>query len=211
LRKSWTPDIEEFERLVRDNERRILTIAYQICGNLEDARDIAQDTFLRAFRSRHRLWRDRSAGPWLNRIAVNSAIDFLNRRKGTETLPLEGLERSPAGSSGLPRESSLEDRLQAKQDTRELFRLLGRLAPRERAAFVLRHLQGLTTEETARSMGCTRITVRRHASRAREKLRLALQERAGADRGAVSGTGAGSGTPDPRVAGSWAQKKPAGG
>jgi RNA polymerase sigma-70 factor (ECF subfamily) len=169
-------DHDAFERLIQENERRILTIAYQICGNIEDARDIAQDTFMRAYRSRHRLRRDRSPGPWLNRIAVNSAIDFLRKRRAAKTLPLEEADHS-IGQAWNPRRSTpIEEQIQNREKSERLFSLLGSLAPRERAAFVLRHLQGMTTDETARSMGCTRVTVRRHSSRALSKLRMALGE-----------------------------------
>ena len=150
-------------------------IAYQICGNLEDAKDIAQDTFLRAFRYRHRFQAGRRLASWLNRIAVNAAIDFLKRREDPGVaVPVEEAWKGSRGAAAAARIASPERGLAARQETARLLNLLDMLAPRERAAFVLRYLQGQSTAEVARAMGCTRITVRRHALRAREKLRAAL-------------------------------------
>ena len=173
-RKSDDP--VDFDRLVAAHQKRLLLIAYQICGHLEDARDIVQDTFLRAFRYRNALRADRKPGAWLNRIAVNAALDHLRRRRRDRAVPLDQLEGLlPDRSVSLAPAPSAEEHLAARGETDRLFRLLDRLAPRERAAFVLRYLQGLSTAEVARAMGCTRVTVRRHSLRAREKLRAALQ------------------------------------
>ncbi len=163
---------DRFEQLVRDHERRVLAIAYQICGDLEDARDVAQEAFLRAFLYRLGFRPEQRFSSWLNRITVNAALDLLRKRSQGDFQPktaeiLESREKS------FP-EPSPEDQLCSREEEKRLFSLLDLLAPRERAAFVLRYLQGMSTLEVARSMGCTRVTVRRHATRARAKLQRAL-------------------------------------
>lgn len=174
LVRSREGDSLAFEELVRGCERRVLAIAYQITGNLEDAQDVAQESFLRVYRSRDRFQDGRSFEAWLYRIVVNQGRKALVRRKRRRTAPLEDVpsERLLDTQSGSPYDSAL-----AAMVSTRLMGLLEELSPRLRSVFVLRDLQEMETGEIARILSCTEITVRRHSADARARLRQLMERR----------------------------------
>lgn len=174
LVRSREGDSLAFEELVRGCERRVLAIAYQITGNLEDAQDVAQESFLRVYRSRDRFQDGRSFEAWLYRIVVNQAKRSLVRRYRRRTDPLEGSAAEDLADSTArsPSESAQTENLSGK-----VIPLLQHLSPRLRAVFVLRDLQGMETSEIARILACTETTVRRHSADARTRLRSLMEKR----------------------------------
>lgn len=170
LVRSRDGDTLAFEQLVRACERRVLTIAYQITGNMEDAQDVAQESFLRVYRSRDRFQEGRPFEAWLYRIVVNQARRSLSKRQRhrAESLDEEHAEpRTPAAAPG-PGSGGLSDVITG---------LLDSLSPRLREVFVLRDLQGMETSEIARILSCTETTVRRHSSEGRIRIRQLLEQR----------------------------------
>ena len=117
---------DRFEQLVRDHERRVLAIAYQICGDLEDARDVAQEAFLRAFRYRRGFRPEQRFSSWLNRITVNAALDLLRKRSQGDFQPKTAEILESRGKS-FP-EPSPEDRLAARSLFRNSLSVSGRAA-----------------------------------------------------------------------------------
>ena len=162
-----------FEELVRACERRVVTIAYQITGNLHDAQDVAQESFLSVYRARDRFQDGRSFEAWLYRIVVNQARKSLarSRRLRTDALDDETAAAIPAEGTPSPLEAAA-----AESQSAALMRLLERLSPRLRSVFVLRDLQGMETSEIARILSCAEATVRRHSAEARIRLRRLMEE-----------------------------------
>jgi len=168
IRAAAGGDRRAFEDLVLRKRERVVRTAFQITGDLEDARDVAQSVFLRLWRVLQRFDLQRKFDTWLYRITVNAAIDFIRQRgpKGfLQPLPDDAGERLVDPRQG-PAEALDLNELQ-----RTFLRLAARLAPKQRATFILKEIEGLETAEVARVLGVTESTVRNHLLQARRMLR----------------------------------------
>lgn len=155
---------ESFEAIVMRYERQVLMTALRLLnGDLEDARDAAQQSFLRLHRHWQRFDESRPVGPWLYRITVNVCRDIARARAARPMLALEHARNAacePAGDSALI-----------------VAEALASLPEKERAAIVLRDIEGLSTKEVARILGSSEGTVRSQISHARLKIRKYLGRR----------------------------------
>ena len=165
--RAAVPGAEAFAELVRRYQPRVLALAWHLTGHREDARDVAQDAFLRAFRSLSSFRPDGSFERWLLKITVNAARDEISRRSRRSWVPLESV---PEASVSADARTEAEDSIRAGR----VLEGLGELAPREREVFVLRDLEGLDVEEIAVLLALEAPTVRRHLARARLRLRRML-------------------------------------
>jgi RNA polymerase sigma-70 factor (ECF subfamily) len=177
-------DLEELIRLASDGDRRafdelveakreqIVRIAYQVTGDLADAQDVAQTVLLRLWQVLRRYDPGRRFDTWLYRITVNAAIDQL-RSSG----PKGWLQPLPADTDtlGAAGGATAEERIDRKLVQRAFLRLAARLAPKQRAVFVLREIEGLDTATIATTLGVRESTVRNHLLHARRILRDGLE------------------------------------
>ncbi len=172
IRLAGQGDADAFEELVFLKRERVVRTAFQITGDLEDARDAAQWVFVRLWKVLRRFDPGRRFDTWLYRITVNAAIDLL-RQKG----PRGALQPLPEDPSALPANGgpSAEAALDLRELQRAFLLLASRLAPKQRAAFVLREIEGLSTEDVARALGVRESTVRNHLLQARRVLRDGLE------------------------------------
>jgi RNA polymerase sigma-70 factor (ECF subfamily) len=155
-------DLAAFEHLLRQHERLVLTTALRMTGNLEDAKDVSQEVFLKLYRNLAKVEAPGALPAWLYRVTVNACHDLRRRRPALP--PVEMVEELVA-SGGDPQASA------AEAERRRALELSLRLLPeKERAALVLRDLEGLTTGETARVLGSSEATVRSQISKARTKV-----------------------------------------
>ncbi|MBV9504837.1 MAG: sigma-70 family RNA polymerase sigma factor [Acidobacteriia bacterium] len=161
--------VERQNRFVSDNLRRILVQIYRIVGNVADAQDLTQEAFIKALQRQDQLKDEQKAAHWLSRIATNTAIDFL-RRNGRATYCELG--NAPEGHADSPEQLLL--RSEERNYLEEGLRLL---SARERAALMLRDVEGLPAEEVAKRLGCSKATVRSHIANARIKFRKYLEKR----------------------------------
>ena len=135
-------DEEAFRVLVERYRSRVASIAYQVLGNYEDARDVAQEVFIKLYRGIHGFDPSKKFFTWLYRLTVNAAIDFLRakRRRSQES----SLDEMPDYYQSIP--SSEYESISYDLERRELRQLFmdlaNRLNPKQRAAFVLCDLQG---------------------------------------------------------------------
>src|SRR5262245_10365521 len=168
IRTAAQGDRRAFEDLVVLKRERVVRTAFQIVGDLEDARDVAQGVFLRLWRVLQRFDLTKRFDTWLYRITVNAAIDAI-RERGPKGI----LQPLPDDAGNLVRDPSrgADDVLDLKELQRAFLRLAARLAPRQRATFVLKEIEGLETSEIARALGVTESTVRNHLLQARRILR----------------------------------------
>jgi RNA polymerase sigma-70 factor (ECF subfamily) len=160
---------ERQNRFVSEHLRRIFLQIYRIVGNVADAQDLTQDAFIKALQRQEQLKDDRKAAHWLSRIATNTAIDFL-RRGGRATFC--EIDEAPVSHAESPEQMVL--RTEQREYLEDGLRLL---SPRERAALMLRDVEGLPAEEVARRLGCSQATVRSHVANARVKFRRYLKGR----------------------------------
>ena len=158
---------EAFDRLVERFQRDIYRLCYRYVNNHEDANDVAQEVFLKAYRAIRRFRGDSSFSTWLYRIAVNTCLNFRSARKPeTEELP-EALADPRAGVA-----ASLESEEQARR-VREAIR---RLPEKQRATLILKIYHDLTHEEVARILGSTVGTVKANLFHALGNLRKLVLE-----------------------------------
>ncbi|MEE8584531.1 MAG: sigma-70 family RNA polymerase sigma factor [Acidobacteriota bacterium] len=166
---------EAFQSLVEFHSRRVFQLAYRLTGNEQDAEEVVQETFLRAYLQLERFESRAQFSTWLHRIAVNCAYDWMRKRRRH----LEGRENPDRhDQSTLLRLASRRpsaDRLLASQEIRQkVADTLGRLSLNERAAFVLRHFEGLSISEISRQLDLGTSATKHSIFRAVRKLREAL-------------------------------------
>lgn len=166
-------DEEAFRQLVEDHSRDVFRLAYRMTGSRENADDVVQEAFLRAYRSLHRFDSRSRFGTWIHRITANCALDHLRRAKR------EASRRDSSGDeSVMERQVSLapgpERLARSGQIERQVELALATLSPIERAAFVLRHFEQKSIAEIGRELG-SRTSATKHAVfRAVRKLRREL-------------------------------------
>jgi RNA polymerase sigma-70 factor (ECF subfamily) len=167
-----TGDEWAFAELVRRHQVGVRRCAARILADAEEARDIAQLAFVRAWESLSRYDPTWSFSTWVYRIATNLAIDVLRSRDSRERTHRAQLRL--VGDSVQPE----APRRVSEGEVQRIFgELAERLTPSQRAAFVLREVEGHETSEVARALGCSEATVRNHVFQARAVLRRELAAR----------------------------------
>jgi RNA polymerase sigma-70 factor (ECF subfamily) len=152
-----------FESLMRQYERMVLVTALRLLGNMEDAKDASQEVFLRLYRNLRKVEASSNLSGWLYRVTVNVCHDM--GRKKTASVPMEEvLEPATPGADA-------QESLAGAERQRVLHMSLRMLSEKERAALVLRDLEGLSTLEVAQALGSTEATVRSQISHARVKVK----------------------------------------
>lgn len=177
-------DPAAFEAFVREYGGRIYGFGLRVCGETEDAKDVAQDTLLQAFRALKDVEEPRALRSWLYRVVSNACL--MKRRKGKfeprREMSLE--ELMPRGADDarieIPDVSSLPDAEIARGEIRDTVReAIGRLPPDYRTVLLLRDLEQLSTQEAAMALDLPQSTVKMRLHRARLMLRRVLAERFG--------------------------------
>jgi RNA polymerase sigma-70 factor (ECF subfamily) len=153
---------------VRRYQRRVYAVAFRISRRHDLADDVAQETFLRAYRALDRFELGRPFGPWVVRIAANLAINERRSPRAREDALPEGHGETASAAAG-PLQQLLEDEAGSV-----LEKALDALPGEQRTVFVLRVHEGLSYQEIAETLGLAPGTVMSRLSRAREKLRGAL-------------------------------------
>ncbi|HUJ23650.1 MAG TPA: sigma-70 family RNA polymerase sigma factor [Bryobacteraceae bacterium] len=172
--RAGNPDA--FRVLVERHSHSVFRLAFRMTGNEHDAEDLVQETFLRAYRQIAKFDGRASFGTWLYRIAANCSLDLIRARKRRQeqqsVMDEEGQEIAAAAVADAP----TPDRLAF---SRELQQLLGpaleRLSATERAAFVLRHYEGMCMEDIGKALGVHAGAAKHSVFRAVQKLRRALE------------------------------------
>jgi RNA polymerase sigma-70 factor, ECF subfamily len=172
-------DISAFESLVRRYDRNVFRIAQHITQNREDAEDVVQDAFLKAYQNLGQFQGQSKFYTWLVRIAVNEALMRLRRRRPERMVSID--EDVKTEEDSMPREIADWSPNPEQQYTQaELKDILGKtiqgLPPSFRTVFVLRDVEGLSTEETAAALELSVPAVKSRLLRARLQLRERLNK-----------------------------------
>jgi RNA polymerase sigma-70 factor, ECF subfamily len=165
-------DSAAFEGLIVRYERRVLTLAMKLLGTAEDAQDAAQEVFIRVYKYLHRLDVQKPIEPWLIRMTVNVCRDLGRKRQrrfntfsDTDTIDAPDTAKTSNPHTGLVEE----------QEKQLLWQALNSLPEKERIAVTLRDIEGLSTAEVAAILESSETTVRSQISRARVRLKNAIQ------------------------------------
>jgi RNA polymerase sigma-70 factor (ECF subfamily) len=182
IEQAQSGDRMAFEELIRRHDREILRLAFHMLGNREEAREVFQETFLKAYRSLNRFRFESSFYTWIYRIATNVGLDHLRKR---QTLKEEVSYESD--SEAHPDRPALKDtlaattyysnperRLYGKEVGARIQEALKTLSEKERLVFELRHYQGLRLKMIGEIMGSTEETAKNYLFRATQKLRSHL-------------------------------------
>jgi RNA polymerase sigma-70 factor (ECF subfamily) len=154
----------EFEALMARHERLVLRTALRMLGRLEDAQDAAQEVFMKLYRNMGRIDAGRGVESWLYRTTMNACFDQLRRRR-----PAEAIEWEP------PVAAAQHAGLERDQRRQLVHEALKALPERERAAVILREIEGLDTAEVARMLGSSEATVRSQVSMGKARLKRCLE------------------------------------
>ncbi|MCU1298716.1 MAG: polymerase, sigma subunit, family [Acidobacteriaceae bacterium] len=181
IRAAQQGDAAAFEQLVQQYDRAVLRLAIHLTGSQEDAQDIYQEAFLRAYVHLARFRFECSFYTWIYRIVTNLCLDHLRKKRsrGRElTITISDgeeqdlLDHMPDQSAGASPERNLASRILRER----IVGALARLSPRERMIFELKHYHGLQLRTVAGILNTTEGTVKNTLFRATQKLRLQLSE-----------------------------------
>jgi RNA polymerase sigma-70 factor (ECF subfamily) len=153
-------DSESFNQLIRRWERPIFALAYRTIGREEDARDVCQETFLRAYRALPSFRGQAKFSSWLYRITLNLCRDWARRERRTPVVQApEDADLFDLAAATEPSES-IEDLVARKDLARAVQQVMRRLPEEQRTAIILKEYHGLTFQEIADLVGCPLSTVK---------------------------------------------------
>ena len=181
IRAVLAGDIDRYAELVDRYQDRALRLAFSFVGNFEDARDVAQDAFVSAYRSLGRFRGAARFSTWLSRIVINRCKD-VHRARARHPVVAAGLGSAgddPAADDGLFMDApdpcpGPGDQAVNRELSQQLTVAIRSLPMNQRTAFLLHHVHGVSVEEAAGIMGCRAGTVKSHLFRATSSLRERL-------------------------------------
>ncbi|MBA3296940.1 MAG: sigma-70 family RNA polymerase sigma factor [Acidobacteria bacterium] len=158
--RSMGGDLDSFNQLVLRWERPIYALAYRVIGREEEARDVAQETFLRAFRALSGFKGQAKFSSWLYRITLNLCRDWIRKEKRTRVSQApEGLDIIELAGAATPTET-IEQRIGRKDLGRAVSKAMAALPEEQRTAIILKEYHGLTFQEIAYMLDCPLSTVK---------------------------------------------------
>lgn len=174
IRRAKQGDMLAFEELILKHEKIVYNLALRMMNYSEDAKDISQEVFLKAYRSLSNFDERSAFSTWLYRITHNTCIDEMRKRKGKQSFSLEeeleneegSMQRQIADEGDTPEESLLR-----AEQRNEILQALDNLSEEHKAAIVLRDVKGLSYEEIAEILEVTLGTVKSRISRGRNQLK----------------------------------------
>ncbi len=182
VKKALHGDSQAFEELVEIYQNKVYALSYRYMGNEDDANDMAQESFIKAYRSLKSFKGDSSFGTWIYRITTNVCLDEIRRRK-RRVVPLS-LDEPLATLDGSEVEKEIADSsltadriYEQKEFSQYLQKLLDEMKPDHKTAIILRDVMELSYEEIAVVLNCSIGTVKSRINRARSILQKKLGDR----------------------------------
>jgi len=179
IKKAKKGDKGSFGKLVKMHQRSILYLAYDLVGNYDDAKDLAQEVFIRAFEKLKQFEERSQFSTWLNRIAVNLAIDFhrKNKKKFNQMIGdnFEEIHHHEI-LEGFNHQDSPEKTIEFSERKIVLEQALNKLSENQRTVVALKYFHQNSTKEIAETMTIAENTVRIHLFRAMKNLKNILKE-----------------------------------
>ena len=171
IRSVLRGNVNDFEKLVTAYEKNVYNIALRMVGDPEDAADMTQETFIKAYRALSSFRGDSKFSSWLYRIASNVCLDFLRSRSRHPQVSLSTVDEDDRATFELPdMRQNPEEQLMKKLGMEAVRRGLEQLPEQQRQILVLRELGGLSYAELAQTLGLEEGTVKSRIFRARKRL-----------------------------------------
>jgi len=168
-------DSEAFRALVDRHSRAVYRLAHRMTGSAQDAEDVVQETFLKAYRQLSRFESRANFSTWLHRIAVNCSIDLIrarpHRESGHDAADLDQFTTD----DGVQRQATPERLMLSTEVQDRVTGAMSGLSAMERAAFALRHFEGQSIDEISRALGLKTNATKHSIFRAVKKMRAALE------------------------------------
>lgn len=177
IRRAQRGDADAFEQLLLEHQKNVYNLCYRMAGNPDDAMDLSQETFLRAWRFLDQYQFASAFSTWLYRLCSNICIDFLRRRRRQQTVPLtfedaDGEEQTYAVPDAQPLP---EEQVELKLTRETLAAAMAQLLPEHRAVLQLRVVNEMSYEQIADVLDIQIGTVKSRLSRARNQLKKILE------------------------------------
>lgn len=177
IRRAQRGDADAFEQLLLEHQKNVYNLCYRMAGNPDDAMDLSQETFLRAWRCLDQYQFASAFSAWLYRLCSNICIDFLRRRRRQQTVPLtfedaDGEEQTYAVPDAQPLP---EEQVELKLTRETLAAAMAQLLPEHRAVLQLRVVNEMSYEQIADVLDIQIGTVKSRLSRARNQLKKILE------------------------------------
>ena len=181
--KARSGDADAYRVLVERHSRSLFRLAFRMTGNEQDAEDVVQESFLRAYRQLGKFDDRASFGTWLYRIAANCSLDLVRARKRRSEKLAAAEPEMEDPMAAVPSPDPSPERAALSTEVRErVAEAMQELSATERTAFVLRHFEGMCIEEVSRVLECQPGAAKHSVFRAVQKLRRALEPMVGAAR-----------------------------
>ncbi|KGG81209.1 RNA polymerase subunit sigma-24 [Caloranaerobacter azorensis H53214] len=172
IKKSSEGDVDAFEELIKDYEKRAYNIAYRLLKNSEDAMDVVQEAFIKIYKSIREFKFKSSFSTWVYRIVVNTSIDFMRSKKVVYSLnEVIKSERGDINIEIADYENTPEIELEKKLTKELVKKSIDKLDDIHRTVIILRDIQGFSYNEISEILGCSLGTVKSRISRGRIALR----------------------------------------
>jgi RNA polymerase sigma-70 factor (ECF subfamily) len=176
VERARSGDSDAFRVLVEQHSRAIFRLAFRMTGNEQDAEDVVQETFLRAYKQLDKYEARSSFSTWLFRIASNYSLDLIRMRKRHEDRRERGAEEEKDILQTIPGNTPGPDRIVYSSQVQDrVNEALNELSPQERTAFVLRHFEGMSIDEIGEALGTGTNATKHSIFRAVQKLRKSLE------------------------------------
>ncbi len=179
IKKAKKGDKKSFGKLVKMHQQSILYLAYDLVGNYEDAKDLAQEVFIRAFEKINQFEERSQFSTWLNRITVNLAIDHRRKNKKNPRQSIgdnfDQIHHSEI-LDGFNNQDSPEKAIEFSENRTVLEQALNKLSENQRTVVALKYFHQNSTKEIAETMNIAENTVRIHLFRAMKNLKNILKE-----------------------------------
>jgi RNA polymerase sigma-70 factor (ECF subfamily) len=176
-------DRKAFDELIVRYQRQAVAVSYRLLGNTQDALEVTQDAFLKAFSSLATLQKPEAFGGWLMRIVSNLSLNYRRGRKNKQQLPLDDLlgpsEPSTADTSGSDWMAQSGDpvrRLESQELGRKLQEALNQLPEKQRLAIIMFTIEQMPQKQVAETLDCSVEAVKWHVFQGRKKLKEILKD-----------------------------------
>ncbi len=179
IKKAKKGDTDAFEQLVTANEKIIYNIIFRIMNNPEDTYDLSQETFIKAYTKIRQFNEKSKFSTWLYRIATNTALDELRKRKGKDTFSIDKTidgEENDIAPQHADESENIEEKILGKETAEIIAQALGELNEDHRVILTLRDMQELSYDDISQVLKITLGTVKSRISRARREMKNILMQ-----------------------------------